>query len=107
MELAREGKEWRFYKTDEWLELRDIILRDNHWECSMCKEKSPAEYSRAAQVHHVNEVKDRPELALSKTYRDAEGVKENLLPLCLSCHNAVHDRFSKAEDRPQLNEERW
>lgn len=106
-ELEREGKLYRFYKTREWLELRESVLRDNHNECIRCKGKEPAVYTRAVHVHHVNEVKDRPELALSRTYRDAEGVKPNLLPLCRVCHNAAHGRFSKAEDRPQLNEERW
>lgn len=106
-ELEREGKLYRFYKTDEWLELRDRVMRDNHCECSMCKQKQPAVYTRAEHVHHVNEVRRRPELALSITYRDATGVHDNLLPLCHSCHDACHERFCKAEDRPQLNLERW
>lgn len=106
-DLVREGKEVRFYQTEEWRELREEVLRDNHWECSSCKRKSPAVYSKAAQVHHVNEIKKRPELALSRTYRDAEGAKDNLVPLCLDCHNREHGRYGRAEDGPQLNEERW
>ena len=106
-DLTKSGKLYRFYKTDEWLNLRNQVLSDNHWECSDCKRKKPAIYSRAVTVHHENEVKDRPELALSRTYRDASGVHENLTPLCAKCHNARHDRFSRAEDRPQINIERW
>lgn len=106
-ELERDGKLYRFYKTDEWLDLRDRVMRANHNECSMCKRKQPAVYTRAEHVHHVNEVRLRPELALSRTYRDATGVHDNLLPLCRECHNAEHERFYRAEDKPQLNLERW
>lgn len=106
-ELEREGKLYRFYKTDEWLNLRDQVMRDNHYECSMCKQKQPAVYTRAEHVHHVNEVRRRPELALSRTYRDALGVHDNLVTLCQPCHNAEHERFFKAENKPQLNLERW
>ena len=106
-ELEREGKLYRFYKTDEWLRLRDAVMQDNHGECVMCKRKEPAVYTRAVHVHHVNEVKDRPELALSRTYRDADGVHENLLPLCMMCHNECHGRVMKNRPRKQLNEERW
>lgn len=104
-ELIRSGEEWRFYKTDEWLELREEILREHHYECAMCKEKEPAVYSRAEHVHHVNEVKDRPDLALSRTYRDPEGTHPNLIPLCMMCHNVVHERFQRKGE--PLNEERW
>ena len=106
-ELQRHGRVYRFYKTSDWKELRARVMEDNHNECLMCKRKQPAVYTRAVTVHHVNEVLARPELALSRTYRDAEGVKDNLVPLCQACHNAEHERFYKAEDRPQLNEERW
>lgn len=106
-ELESQGRLYKFYKTEEWLTLRDAVMRDNHHECIMCKQKEPAVYTRAAHVHHVNEVRDRPELALSRTYRDAEGVHDNLLPLCIVCHNVVHDRHFVGQQREQLNEERW
>lgn len=107
-QLAKDGRLYRFYKTEEWLALREQVLRDHHHECAMCKAKTPAVYTRAAHVHHVNEVKDRPELALSRTYRDAEGVHDNLLPLCIVCHNVVHDRhYTGGPSKTPLNEERW
>lgn len=106
-ELEDSGKLYLFYSTYEWMQLRDDVLRANHYECVRCKEKEPAVYRRAEHVHHVNEVRIRPDLALSRTYRDAAGVHDNLLPLCMDCHNAVHGRFLKASDRPQLNVERW
>lgn len=107
MSLMQDDKLYRFYKSEEWLRLREEVLEDNHWECSMCKQKQPAVYSRAVHVHHVNEVRDRPDLALSRTYRDATGEHDNLLALCHECHNVAHERFFRAEDRPQLNLERW
>jgi 5-methylcytosine-specific restriction endonuclease McrA len=106
-ELEKEGKLYRFYKTEEWKELRRSILEEHHHECSWCKRKEPAVYTKAAHVHHVNEVKDRPELALSRTYRDAEGVKDNLVPLCMMCHNEAHGRVMRGRPKPQLNKERW
>lgn len=106
-ELIKQDKLYKFYKTEEWLQLREQVLLDNHYECSMCKDKQPAIYEKAVTVHHVNEVKDRPDLALTRTYRDASGIHDNLIPLCARCHNAVHERFFRAEDKPKLNLERW
>lgn len=106
-ELEREGRLYRFYKTDEWKGLRRLILEESHNECAHCKERG--EYGRAVTVHHVNEVRDRPELALSRTYIDARGkVRPNLVPLCFRCHNKAHGRdFCGSPPRPRLNEERW
>ena len=102
-ELEREGRLYRFYKTQEWRELRERILQEHHNECIRCKGKEPAVYTRAVHVHHVNEVKDRPELALSRTYRDADGVHDNLLPLCMQCHNEEHGRVMAPKKREPLN----
>ena len=106
-ELEEEGKLYKFYKTREWLDLKADVLKDNHYECKHCKMKQPAKYTRATQVHHVNEVRVRPDLALSRTYSDEDGEHENLVPLCLMCHNSLHGRFGRAEDKPQMNKERW
>lgn len=108
-ELLADGTEWKFYKTDEWLELRADIMEEQHNECEMCRERG--EYARAETVHHVNELRDRPYLALSKTYIDKEGKRQrNLMALCFLCHNKVHKRFQggwwKKKEKP-LTEERW
>jgi 5-methylcytosine-specific restriction protein A len=105
-ELIAEGRLYRFYKTDEWLALRDRILQRSHCECEWCRDLG--KYERAVTVHHVNEVKDRPELALSETYVARGGKrKRNLIALCARCHNKAHKRFQGAKARRQLNEERW
>lgn len=105
-ELIAEDKLYKFYKSREWLTLRQNVLGKYHNECQDCLERG--KYTRAETVHHINEVKDRPDLALSEYYTDCDGVRRvNLKPLCKQCHNAEHCRFSPAEKRPQLNKERW
>lgn len=116
--LEREGKLYRFYQTPAWRHLRAQVLADYNNECKLCRDGGPdggeAKYSRAVTVHHVQEVRKRPDLALSRWYTDpvtGEQV-ENLLPLCARCHNYVHGRTWEqrhANDKPKhlLNEERW
>ena len=105
-ELIAEDKLYKFYKTKEWLRLRQNIFDKYHNECQECLKLG--KYTRAETVHHINEVKDRPDLALSEYFIDEDGKQRpNLIPLCKRCHNAAHCRFSPAEKRPQLNEERW
>lgn len=110
-ELAKEGKLYRFYKTDEWRSLRAAVMADAHGECEWCREKAGPPV-RATCVHHVNEVKDRPELALSRYCTDAEGnMQRNLWAICEACHNRAHGRFQgprkKRYDERPLTDERW
>lgn len=106
-ELIKADRLYRFYKTDEWKGLRADILEEHHHECSMCRARG--KYRRATVVHHVMEVKARPELALSRTYVDSQGmVRTQLEPLCFLCHNEVHKRFGGfAAAKEPLTEERW
>ncbi len=109
-QLIRGNKLYVFYKSNEWLELRSEVLRENHYECQHCLRHG--KYTRAVMVHHVNEVRKRPDMALCKTYRDREGQEQkNLVPLCFACHEAEHDRFEKvrAEQGKEKfsNIERW
>jgi 5-methylcytosine-specific restriction endonuclease McrA len=108
-DLIKQHKLYLFYKSPEWLSLRDEVLREAHYECEECKEKSPSIYSQAVTVHHEMEVKDHPELALSKTYRDGQGnVKRNLVALCARCHNEKHHRFrGNIYSKAPLTEERF
>lgn len=43
-ELIAENKLYRFYKSREWQQLRDRILREHHYECAWCKEKGKWSY---------------------------------------------------------------
>lgn len=94
-----------FYTSSEWLKLRAEVLKENKYECAICKQNG--KYKRANTVHHVNYVKLHPELALSKTYKDDnKKIKINLLPLCHNCHEIVHD-FRRKEKKELLTEEKW
>lgn len=106
-ELIQQGKEYKFYKTKEWLQLRQSILDKYHNECQECLKQG--KYTEAKNVHHINELKQRPDLALNEYYTDSMTGerKRNLIPLCVECHNIQHKRVCKGEYRPQLNEERW
>lgn len=37
--LIEQGCLWRFYKSKEWIKLRNQILKENHYECAICKAK--------------------------------------------------------------------
>lgn len=106
-QLIRDGKVEQFYFTDDWKELRLEVLEEHHYECQECIKAG--RYTRATCVHHVNELKDRPDLALSKHYVDHAGVEhKQLLPLCNKCHNIVHDKLrSFIEGKRFTNVERW
>ena len=96
-----------FYFTDDWKELRQEVLDDLHNECQECLKKG--NYTRADCVHHVNEVRKRPDLALSKFYTDEEGKQQRqLIPLCNKCHNIEHKKLEKHRENNRFsNEERW
>lgn len=96
-----------FYQSDDWKEIREDVLDECHNECQECLKHG--RYTEADCVHHVNEVRVRPDLALSKFYTDKDGKKQrNLVPLCNTCHNIVHDKLGKWQQKDKFtNEERW
>lgn len=105
--LIADGKEGLFYQTEDWKELRLEILRKHHYECQECLKKG--RYTRADCVHHINELKNRPDLAMSEFYLDHDGQKlRNLVPLCNICHNIVHDKLGKWQRKDKFtNTEKW
>lgn len=106
-QLEAAGELEQFYQTKEWKELRAEVLIDNHYECAECIKRG--RYTRAVCVHHVNEVRNRPDLALSKYYTDQEGKQhKQLIPLCNTCHNEIHDKLGKWQRKGKfINVERW
>lgn len=106
-DLIEADELWRFYKTNDWLELKRRILEDNNFECRTCK--LLGKYTRAQCVHHVNHVKKNPSLALSRYYLSDGKKKENLIPLCNACHNKEHpEKQGSFKNKPRFtNIERW
>lgn len=106
-DLEKSGRIYRFYKTDDWRDLRDAVMRDHHNECEMCASKG--RYTRADTVHHEFEVRRHPHMALTRYIDEPDGTRREVLhPLCNQCHNDVHERTFKGNaPRPQLNAERW
>ena len=108
-----------FYHSKHWYRLRIEVLQEQHYECQYCKAKgkltllkrSPDDNSSKrvrANVHHVKEIKERPDLRLSKYFVDEYGNKQRqLVASCDDCHNEEHKRFENAAAKPQFNEEKW
>ena len=106
-QLIKADKVEKFYMTDEWKELRQDVLEFFHFECQECLKKG--RYTKADCVHHVNEVRVRPDLALSRTYVDAHGQQQfQLVPLCNTCHNLIHDKLGEWQRKDKFyTEEKW
>lgn len=103
IKLISEGREDKFYNSRTWRNFRIKILQRDHYECQYCKAKKVRKIVRATHVHHVQELKDRPDLALEP---------DNLISLCHTCHEEVHDRLAKANEARKkevkfMNDERW
>ena len=62
-------------------------------------------YTKATTVHHINHVKNRPDLALEIYTNDGDTRRRNLVSLCRDCHEIRHGR--KYSDRTALTAERW
>ena len=106
--LIEADKVEQFYFTDDWKELRQEVLEYFHNECQECLKQGKLTTDELC-VHHINEVRDRPDLALSRYYTDIKGQQQhNLIPLCKQCHNMIHDKLSKWQRRDKFtNKERW
>lgn len=105
-ELDKSRQMYKFYKSPEWIRLKEEVLREQHHECQICKAKG--RYTPADTVHHIQYVKKHPRLALSKTYIYNGKEHKNLIAICKSCHNKIHTEkgFNK-KNSAFLNEERW
>lgn len=107
----REAK--AFYNSKEWKSKRLQILERDHYECQACRERlrlaaaegkrlygKDAKIRRATEVHHKKELKDYPRLRLDD---------DNLVSLCVKCHNDKHGRRTKefAKKKKVVSEEKW
>lgn len=91
VQLIREDRMVKFYQCKQWRKLRKKALVRDHNECVMCRKSG--KYHRCENVHHIQEVKLRPDLALSL---------DNLMCLCIEHHNEVHDRYQANDNIKQV-----
>lgn len=99
LSLIARGQIHSFYVSREWKKLRKQVLKNQKRRCWDCMHKSPAKITYGPNVHHLNPVRERPDLALSE-YDEAGRI--NLVCLCDSCHWERHH-----QRRAFINEERW
>ena len=106
----------KFYKSIAWRKKRDYIMQRDHYQCQECLKRVTTAtakgieltgrdryINRATQVHHIQHLDERPDLALDD---------DNLEAVCLHCHNVLHGRDTdnlnklKKKDKP-VSEEKW
>jgi len=101
-----EGNYKKFLDSAEWLNKRKEVFELDHHECVRCK--AEGRHTRADRVHHVNEAKYRPDLALSIWYETGDGeLKRNLISVCFECHEKYHPERLKIARHEPLTEEKW
>ncbi len=113
MEKMTDKEAKQFYDSAAWKQKRLDILKRDHFECQDCRAKLEAavkegrwlpekdkKIAKAQQVHHIQELREHPELALDD---------DNLVSLCIPCHNLRHGRTPKKFKRKKklASEERW
>lgn len=104
-QCIRNNNVHAFYTWDKWRRLRRQVLEMDKYECQHCKQNGV--YTKANTVHHVNELKKVPSLALSMYYSMGGKTKRNLVSLCHACHEKAHGyRKPKPKSEP-LTVERW
>ncbi|PTI27810.1 HNH endonuclease [Staphylococcus xylosus] len=94
----------RFYNTKAWRELRAYIVKRDNYECQHCKLEGKVTVDRedkhkTLEVDHIKELENYPDLKLDE---------DNLITLCVWCHNKKHDRYQKhTRKKKYWNDEQW
>ncbi|MCW6661875.1 HNH endonuclease [Aerococcaceae bacterium NML201209] len=87
-EFCDKGIRNKFYWSASWREMKNkILLRDYH-ECRVCKSKGKVTLSNLI-VHHIYPLEYYPEKRL---------VEDNLITVCIQCHNKIHGQGVKKWD---------
>lgn len=94
IQYGTEKERKKFYRGKDWEQVRQFVLNRDNRECQHCKKHGRVHVDSVKQdgerksiqlnVDHIEELHDRPELALDP---------DNLQTLCLRCHNEKHGRF--------------
>lgn len=105
--LIASGSIHDFYNDYYWRKLSHEIIREQHNECQICK--SRGRYGRGVITHHVNHLKDRPDLAYSRYFTAKDGSRQrNLIAVCRECHKALHHGEWHGKKKEKfMNDELW
>lgn len=109
LECIAKNDMFPFYNRKVWRDLSKKLIKEQHNECEMCRRKgklTTKNNSRRLLVHHIFEVKDYPQYALSKWVVINGERKQNLIVLCDECHENEHKRFGEKKEK-FTNQERW
>lgn len=86
-----------FYNSHAWRHLRAEVLHEQHYECQVCRRKGLT--TPADTVHHIKTVRQRPDLALTKS---------NCMAVCSACHWDIHHPNEHGrKEKDEWNDERW
>lgn len=77
----RDPKYKTFYNSKEWKMLKDKKMLDEEYRCERC-------HKLATEVHHIKPIQTDKGWELRLDYN-------NLLCVCIDCHNKEHGRFQK------------
>lgn len=69
------------YKTKRWQDLRERTLKRDGYACQLCKRYGKSK--EAQMVHHIFP---------ADKVNQYQYLSENLISLCNSCHNQLHER---------------
>ena len=105
LEAIEDGNVMKFYKSKEWLKVRDRVRQNQNYECQDCKKLGGV--GRADVVHHKQHLRSHPTRALHEP---------NLECLCHYHHELKHpEKFNRAREKqgfkpkpkPEGWEEKW
>ena len=81
-----------FYKSKHWYRVRQKCLTRAGNRCEQC-----GYVGKGLSVHHIKPRKEYPMLALEMW---------NLICVCRSCHNSLHDRMNDTViDKPKTSDD--
>ena len=106
-EMIKANTIYKFYKTKEWLYIKNKMKNKFHNECVDCRKLG--RITMCEVVHHEQYVRKYPRLALDEFYIDKKGNrKRNLIPLCHACHLKRHGYHNMNNSNKKiLNSEKW
>lgn len=84
-EFSNQEVKNNFYWSNDWRKLSKEIIKRDHNECIVCKSNGKVSLDKLI-VHHIYPIEQYPMLRLNKN---------NLITVCLSCHNGIHYKNNK------------